>query len=234
MKNGWKTQWGALAMCLVCAGAPLSSRAGMAVTDAGAIAQMAKSVSEAQKSVSELQEHTTWLTNIVSGIGRGGTGALGGVLGLSDVGLDKLLDQARGLCFSLQSLMNMDLHAPTISLPSFRNGCGGFSWAGDMFFTAPQPNDILESSKILVKRRLAFQDAVMQSAVTTGMSHKERVKDTAGDIVKLHGSVEAVQLGEGDSTSLRHAITNNSLVQLRLLEETASVRELLAELVILE
>ena len=205
-----------------------------AVIDSAAISQLTKQLAEAQKVLSELKSQSVFLTNMVDGIGQGGLGVLSNQIGLSSSGLDDLLDEARGLCFSIESLMKLNgPDAPGIALPSFRNGCGGFQWAGEMFFTSPFPNDLTRSAILLEERRNAFYDVTLQSSITTGLSHKERIKDTAQDIASLHGTVSSVQSAEGSEASLRHAITTNSLVQLRVLEELASVRELLAEMLVL-
>ncbi|MEQ8832164.1 MAG: hypothetical protein RLW87_20320 [Alphaproteobacteria bacterium] len=210
------------------------AQAQMAVIDQTNLVQAIEAVSAANKTLAEVKKHTEIFNSITRGIGTGGLGVLTNAIGLRQSGLGDLLDEARGMCYAVNDLLNTKLPSglPEIGLPKFTNGCAGFNWAGQTFFTPPpeMTDDWISASRELRRRRTVFYDANIQQAVNSGMTHRERVKDTAETISDLRANVEAVQASEdSDASSLRHAVTANSLVLLHLLEETAAVREILAD-----
>lgn len=215
-------------------GAP--ARAQMAVIDAESIAQASQQLQVMQKELNEAREQTQFMTRMANQLGGGGMGVIGDLAGLGDSGVGGLVDGAGGICYSITNMFQrMEGPNLNLSLPDFRSGCGAFGWADQAFFQPPGNLPPLEGREVLERRREGFYDAALQSSVATGLSHKERVKEeTASDVADLHAAAVSVQEGENSSATVKHAITTNTMVQIRMLEEMAAVRELLAELLALQ
>lgn len=212
------------------------ARAQMAVIDAESIAQASQQLQVMQKELNEAREQTQFMTRMANQLGGGGMGVIGDLAGLGDSGVGGLIDGAGGICYSITNMFQrMEGPNLNLSLPDFRSGCGAFGWADQAFFQPPGDLPPLEGREVLERRREGFYDAALQSSVATGLSHKERVKEeTASDVAELHAAAVAVQEGENSSATVKHAITTNTMVQLRVLEEMAAVRELLAEMLALQ